>query len=107
MYTICNTHRHTSLFLVEQQPPQGGFVCDHAGLVIDKSSLGRGGVREPRWNVHHLRVGLAIRIQPQFDRSGQIQFDRSGQIQTGQTRGGGGVGGVREPRWNVHHLLGR
>ena len=24
--------------LVEQQPPQGVFVCDHAGLVIDKFS---------------------------------------------------------------------
>ena len=26
--------------LVEQQPPQGVFVCDHAGLVIDKFSSG-------------------------------------------------------------------
>jgi len=26
--------------LVEQQPPQVVFVCDHAGLVINKSSLG-------------------------------------------------------------------
>ena len=26
--------------LVEQQPPQGVFVCDHAGLVINKFSLG-------------------------------------------------------------------
>ena len=25
--------------LVEQQPPQGVFVCDHAGLVINKFSL--------------------------------------------------------------------
>ena len=25
--------------LVEQQPPQGVLVCDHAGLVINKSSL--------------------------------------------------------------------
>jgi len=26
--------------LVEQQPPQGVFACDHAGLVINKLSLG-------------------------------------------------------------------
>ena len=25
--------------LVEQQPPQGVFICDHAGLVINKISL--------------------------------------------------------------------
>ena len=25
--------------LVEQQPPQGVFVCDHAGLLINKDSL--------------------------------------------------------------------
>ena len=25
--------------LVEQQPPQGVFVCDHAGLVMNKFSL--------------------------------------------------------------------
>jgi len=25
--------------LVEQQPPQGVFVCDHAGLVINKFSF--------------------------------------------------------------------
>jgi len=25
--------------LVEQQPPHGAFVCDHAGLVINKFSL--------------------------------------------------------------------
>ena len=30
--------RETEL-LVEQQPPQGVFVCDHAGLVINKFSL--------------------------------------------------------------------
>ena len=29
--------------LVEQQPPQGVFVCDHAGLVINKFSPLRGG----------------------------------------------------------------
>jgi hypothetical protein len=28
--------------LVEQQPPQGVFVCDHAGLVIDERSLEMG-----------------------------------------------------------------
>ena len=28
--------------LVEQQPPQGFFICDHAGLVINKSSRQRG-----------------------------------------------------------------
>jgi len=27
--------------LVEQQPPQGVFVCDHAGVVINKFSLNR------------------------------------------------------------------
>ena len=27
---------------VEQQPPQGVFVCDHAGLVINKLYLGVG-----------------------------------------------------------------
>jgi len=30
--------------LVEQQPPQGVFVCDHAGLVINKFSLSLSGV---------------------------------------------------------------
>ena len=34
--------------LVEQQPPQGVFVCDHAGLVINKFSLGR-----IRWGPPH------------------------------------------------------
>ena len=37
--------RYTEI-LVEQQPPQGVFVCDHAGLVINKFShavLARGG----------------------------------------------------------------
>jgi len=29
--------------LVEQQPPQGVLLCDHAGLVINKFSLWRGG----------------------------------------------------------------
>ena len=33
--------------LVEQQPPQGVFVCDHAGLVINKFSRGE---------VHHTVV---------------------------------------------------
>jgi len=28
-----------TVILVEQQPPQGLFVCDHAGLVINKFSL--------------------------------------------------------------------
>jgi len=28
--------------LVEQQPPQGVFVCDHAGRVINKFSPGAG-----------------------------------------------------------------
>ena len=28
--------------LVEQQPPQGVFVCDHAGLVINKFSRQEG-----------------------------------------------------------------
>jgi len=27
------------VILVEQQPPQGFFVCDHAGLVINEFSL--------------------------------------------------------------------
>jgi len=31
--------------LVEQQPPQGVLVCDHAGLVINKFSLGAGRVQ--------------------------------------------------------------
>jgi hypothetical protein len=29
--------------LAEQQPPQRVFVCDHAGLVIDKFPLETGG----------------------------------------------------------------
>ena len=32
--------------LVEQQPPQGVLVCDHAGLVINKFSLTVRGVQE-------------------------------------------------------------
>ena len=27
------------IFLLEQQPPQGVFVCDHAGRVISEFSL--------------------------------------------------------------------
>jgi hypothetical protein len=36
--------------LVEQHPPQGVSVCDHAGLVINKFSLGRG--------VHGSQIGV-------------------------------------------------
>ena len=33
------------MILVEQQPPQGVFICDHAGLVINRISKNE---REPR-----------------------------------------------------------
>jgi len=37
--------------LVEQQPPQGVLVCDHAGLVINKFSPRRPRLSgtQPRW----------------------------------------------------------
>jgi len=34
--------------LVEQQPPQGVFVCDHAGLVVNEFSLTGDVQRAPR-----------------------------------------------------------
>ena len=34
--------------LVEQQPPQGVLVCDHAGLVFNKFSLTRTARRAPK-----------------------------------------------------------
>jgi hypothetical protein len=41
--TRCTTYRRRidgeTEILVEQQPPQGVFVCDHAGRVINEFSL--------------------------------------------------------------------
>ena len=52
--------------LLEQQPPQGVLVCDHAGLVINKFSLGGYGPKEGEAGLRGLDMllpgrGLAAR----------------------------------------------
>ena len=44
--------------LVEQQPPQGVFVCDHAGRVINKFSLF--GVRSLGSGVNFMFIGCTV-----------------------------------------------
>jgi len=54
--------------LVEQQPPQGVFVCDHAGLVINKFSLQvsmarQGGDTIMAFEIDFLQVLLALAVK--------------------------------------------
>jgi len=50
--------------LVEQQPPQGVFVCDHAGLVINKLSLqGDSTLRHVRELIFEY-TGIRLKYEP-------------------------------------------
>ena len=50
--------------LVEQQPPQGAFICDHAGFVITKFSRSGGQERlvAPAPHLAHPEGCAALRI---------------------------------------------